>query len=142
MVRTKAPQPSSLPPEPVVDTGASAAERQRRYRAKKALGSLDAPRAILQRLERLRGRTGLTNDQLLVQALDLYEVQLAQPPRKASRRSSQPAADLRASPSAAGSTVSSSKQTSPGDALINPVGAQLDLLGDPIQSPGKRHRAR
>jgi hypothetical protein len=143
MARVQAPQPPSLPPEPTADPGASAAaERQRRYRAKKALGSLDAPRAILQRLEGLRSRTGLTNDQLLAQALDLLEAQLTQPPRKASRRPSQPAAGLRTPPSAAESPASSSKQPSPGDVLTNPVAAQLDLLGGPIQLPGKRHRAR
>jgi hypothetical protein len=70
MARAKAPQPSTFSPEPTADPGASAAERQRRYQAKKVFGPLDAPAPSCNALGRLHVRTGLINEQVLLQVLD------------------------------------------------------------------------
>ena len=57
---------------PHLRTGAA---RQKRYRAKSDLSSIDLPRAILDRVGALRQQTGGTTQRVLSDALDLLERQ-------------------------------------------------------------------
>jgi hypothetical protein len=142
MTRSKAPGPPSLPPEADVDSGTGAVARQRRYRANKAIGSLDMARSVLLRLETLRDRTGLTNEQLLTQALELLEAQQAQPTRKPARRPARTAATPAAPAAPTKAAIPISQRTSPVDDNADVLPAQLDLLGDPVPSALKRPRKR
>jgi hypothetical protein len=142
VARVKAPRPPSLPPEADVDPAASAIERQRRYRANRAIGSLDMARSVLLRLETLRGRTGLTNEQLLTQALDLLEAQQVQPTRKPARRPAWPVSVPTAHSALAKTVSSKAQQTSPVDGNAGVLPAQLDLLGNPVPTSVKRPRKR
>ncbi|MBO1077775.1 hypothetical protein [Roseomonas haemaphysalidis] len=125
-----------------MDPGTSAVARQRRYRANKAIGSLDMARSVLLRLETLRNRTGLTNEQLLTQALDLLEAQQTQPTRKSARRPARPVATPAEPADLAKAVPPKSKRTSPVDVGTDALPTQLDLLGDPVPSSVKRPRKR
>lgn len=142
MVRAKAPGPPSLPPETDVNPGTSAVARQQRYRANKAIGSLDMARSVLLRLETLRNRTGLTNEQLLTQALDLLEAQQTQPNRRPARRPARPVATPAAPAPSTTAQPLISQRSSPVDDDNSGLPAQLDLLGDPVPTAVKRPRKR
>ena len=65
--------------EPDFGGAVSAVERQRRYRVARDIRSIDLPGSTVEALQVLRGRTGLTNQQLLLRALSLLTDDLDHP---------------------------------------------------------------
>ena len=86
-------------------TPLSGVERQRRYRARRTMVSIDVSGTTSALIQDLKGRTGLTTDQLLVDALERLQADRDRPARSVRRRSAateqtrQPASKMGMSPS-------------------------------------------
>jgi len=137
-MKSPKPKPPTATPRP----SPGGVQRQQRYRVANDIGSLDIARVVLQRLEALRAQTGQTNEKLLTRALDLLEAHLAQPTPNPSRRKARNAAGSPKAPPPAGSHSAAPQRPSPVDGPAAPLGTQLDLLGDPVESLVKRRRSR
>ena len=136
MVTKQPPSPQRRRPP-----AATGAERQHKHRAARKLSSVAAVPEVLQRLTALRTQTGLTNTQILLEALDELTRQQAAPDkatRKRARPSQSRVVPLDLVPAPAPKMINSSLHNE--NAAVRRE--QLDLLGDPIPSSAKRPRKR
>jgi hypothetical protein len=103
----------------LIVNAATGAQRQKRYRANKAVGSIDLPEEVIARIRRLRDRTGMKTGALLASCLDAFDDLSRQ---VVSRQAITVKADGRTHPSKPRSALPSlnhvaGRQPSPGDEI-------------------------